>query len=420
MLSRCEVTGCLPVPALKEDDVVTILNSRRGSRVFVLIAILILALNLRTAPASLGVLLSALRDDFAFSTTVGGVLATLPLLCFAVFGSSAIRIVSGLGLHRTTLVSLIVMIVGLVLRAFAQDTTTLIVASVIALGGAAIGNVLLPPLVKFHFPRHVTMISSLYTSGILIGATLGSVATVPVADTYGSWHAGFLLWAATAVFAIIPWLFLLGHDSKAELEAGTHSTHNLVESAHSPLAWAMALFFSLQSAQAYVAFGWMPEIYTDAGLSETSAANMLGIMAAMGIPVSLALSFLLRTVGSTALVWAFGVLQMTGWIGLLYRAESVPWLWAIILGLGGGAFPWVLTMIGLKSRTVDGAGALSGFVQGTGYMLAAAGPLGVGILHELSGGWEVPLLVTASLSIPLVATGLFALRSVSFEDQLRH
>lgn len=398
---------------------VTLLNSRRSSRALVLLAILVLALNLRTAPASLGVLLSVLRDDLAFSPTVGGVLTTLPLLCFAVFGSGAIRIVSGLGLHRTTLASLVVMIVGLVLRASAQGTATLIVASVIALSGAAIGNVLLPPLVKLHFPRHVTLISSLYTSGILIGATLGSVATVPVADAYGSWHAGFLLWAATAVFAIIPWLFLLGHDTKVELEAGAHSTHNFVESARSPLAWVMALFFALQSAQAYVAFGWMPEIYTDAGLSETSAANMLGIAAAMGIPVSLGMSLLLRTVGSTALIWAFGVLQLTGWIGLLYGAESAPWLWAIILGLGGGAFPWVMTMIGIKSRTVDGAGALSGFVQGIGYILAAAGPLGVGILHALSGGWEVPLLVLASLSIPLVATGLFVIRSSSFEDQLR-
>ncbi|HZK36508.1 MAG TPA: MFS transporter, partial [Aeromicrobium sp.] len=164
---------------------VILLNSRRSSRALVLLAILVLALNLRTAPASLGVLLSVLRDDLAFSPSVGGVLTTLPLLCFAVFGGGAIRIVSGLGLHRTTLASLVVMIIGLVLRASAQGTATLIVASVIALSGAAIGNVLLPPLVKFHFPRHVTLISSLYTSGILIGATLGSVATVPVADAYG-------------------------------------------------------------------------------------------------------------------------------------------------------------------------------------------------------------------------------------------
>ncbi len=396
------------------------IDSRRAPRVFVLGAILILALNLRTAPASLGVLLSVLRADFGFSATVGGILTTLPLVCFAIFGSSAVRIVSTLGLHRTTLASLAVMIAGLIMRTFVGGATTLIIASVITLSGAAIGNVLLPPLVKLHFPGRVGLISSLYTTGILVGATLGSIATVPAADAYGSWRGGFGLWAITAIIAIIPWLFLLGHDTKSEIGAGTKSRYNLAGSARSPLAWAMAIFFSLQSAQAYVGFGWMPEIYTDAGLSETSAANMLGIAAAMGIPVSLSMSFLLRVVGSKLLVVSFGVLQLVGWLGLMHSAATLPWLWALIVGLGGGAFPWVLTMIGLKSRTVDGAGALSGFVQSVGYIIAAAGPLGVGALHDLTGAWDVPLMVMAALSVPLVASGLYVVASGWFEDQLRH
>ncbi len=396
------------------------IDSRRAPRIFVLGAILILALNLRTAPSSLGVLLSVLRADFGFSATVGGILTTLPLVCFAVFGSSAVRIVSTLGLHRTTLASLAVMIAGLIMRTFVGGTTTLVISSVIALSGAAIGNVLLPPLVKLHFPGRVGLISSLYTTGILVGATLGSIATVPAADAYGSWRGGFGLWAITAIIAIIPWLFLLGHDSKSEIDAGIKSRHSLAESARSPLAWSMAIFFSLQSAQAYVGFGWMPQIYTDAGLSETSAANMLGIAAAMGIPVSLGMSFLLRTLGSKLLVVSFGVLQLVGWLGLMHSPATVPWAWAIIVGLGGGAVPWVLTMSGLKSRTVDGAGALSGFVQSVGYIIAAAGPLGVGALHDLTGAWDVPLILMAALSVPLVASGLHVVASGWFEDQLRH
>lgn len=393
-------------------------DSRRAPKFFVLAAILVLALNLRTAPSSLGVVLSVLREDFGFSTTVGGILTTLPLLTFAVFGSSAVRLVATLGLHRTTLVSIAVMVTGLFLRTVATGEISLIVSSVIALSGAAIGNVLLPPLVKLHFPRRVSVISSLYTTGILVGATLGSIATVPASEAYGSWHGGFLLWAITALIAVIPWLFLLGHDVKAGVAAGTGSRPNLAATARSPLAWAMALFFSLQSAQAYVSFGWMPEIFTDAGLSEAASANMLGVAASMGIPVSLGMSYLLRTVGSVPLIVAFGVLQMFGWVGLMLGPATAPWLWAIIIGLGGGAFPWVLTMIGLKSRTVAGAGALSGFVQSVGYIIAAAGPLGVGALHDVTGGWDVPLMVMAALSVPLVGSGLYVVRSGWFEDQL--
>lgn len=390
----------------------------RGQRLYVLAAILILALNLRTAPASLGVLLTVLRDDFGFSTTVGGVLTTLPLLCFAIFGSSAIRVVSVIGLHRTTLGSLVVMVIGLILRAYAPGTAILIVSSVIALSGAAIGNVLLPPLVKLHFPGRVGLVSSIYTTGILIGATLGSIASVPVADGFGSWRAGFGLWAATGVLAIIPWLFLLGHDTTHVPGEDRRTVYHFSDSVRIRLAWAMGIFFALQSAQAYVAFGWMPEILVEYGLSESSAANMLGIAAAMGIPVSLSMSFLLRTVGSRVLIWTFGTLQMVGWLGLQYATDVAPWMWAIVLGLGGGAFPWVLTMIGLKSRTVAGAGALSGFTQTVGYLLAAAGPFGVGVMHDLTGNWEAPLLVMASLSVPLVAMGLFIVRAPHFEAGL--
>ena len=100
--------------------------SVRGLPLFVLAAIIILALNLRTAPASLGVLLSVLRADFGFTTSVGGVLTTLPLVCFALFGSSAIRVVSVVGLHRTTLASMVVMVIGLVLRAYAQHRKSVV------------------------------------------------------------------------------------------------------------------------------------------------------------------------------------------------------------------------------------------------------------------------------------------------------
>lgn len=385
---------------------------------FVLGAILILALNLRTTPASLGVVLTILRDDFGFSTTVGGILATLPLVCFSLFGSNAMRVVSSLGLHRTTLVSLGVMTAGLLLRAIAGDTGALIISSIIALAGAAIGNVLLPPLVKLHFPERVGLISSLYTTGILVGATLGAAATVPVSDAFGSWRAGFGLWAICALVAIVPWLFLVRHDIRADASE-TRPEHSFRISARSPLAWAMVVFFALQSAQAYVAFGWMSEIFVDAGLSEISAANMVAIAASMGIPVSLSMSTLLRTIGSRNLIWAFGVLQFAGWMAILVSPASLPWLWAIILGLGGGAFPWVLAMIGLKTLTVDGAGALSAFVQGCGYLIAAIGPLGVGILHDVTGSWSVPLIAMASLSVPLVATGLYVARAGWFEETLR-
>jgi len=393
-------------------------RTARG-RLFVLASIILLALSLRSVPASAGVLLSVLRDEFGFSTAVGGVLTTLPVLCFAVFGVTAARLMVVLGVHRTAVFALVLIAAGLVMRGYAGSTIFLLIGSTIALSGAAIGNVMLPPLAKLHFPRRVTTVSALSTAGIVGGATLASVISVPVADATGDWRDGLLIWAWLAIAVMIPWLFLLRGDSRdsAALRRG-QSTLGIRHAVRSPLAWAMAVFFGVQSAQAYTTFGWMPEIYADAGLSPTAAANMLGICAVMGVPVALAIPVTLKRFGSKGLIWIFGVLQIGGWIGLMSVPSTLPWLWAALIGLGGGAFPWVMSMIALKVRTVDGAAALSGFVQSVGYLIAAAGPLGVGILHEVTGGWTVPLLSMSLLSIPLVATGLYTIRARRFEDQL--
>jgi len=408
------------VPTVHEDGpVITGIDRSKAGRLFVLVAIILLALSLRSVPASAGVLLAVLREEFGFSTAVGGVLTTLPVLCFAVFGVTAARLMVVLGVHRTAVFALALMAGGLVMRGYAGSTSVLLIGSTIALSGAAISNVMLPPLAKLHFPRQVAAVSAVSTAGIIGGATLASVISVPVAEATGNWRDGLLIWAWLAIAVMVPWLFLLRGDSVHSAVARRgKSTLGIGQAVRSPLAWAMAVFFGVQSAQAYTTFGWMPEIYADAGLSPTSAANMLGICAVMGVPVALAIPVTLRRFGGKALIWIFGVLQIGGWIGLMAVPSTLPWLWAALIGLGGGAFPWVMTMIGIKVRSVEGAAALSGFVQSVGYLIAASGPLGVGILHDVTGSWTVPLIGMSLLSIPLVTTGLYAIRAKHFEDQL--
>ncbi|MET0928333.1 MAG: MFS transporter [Aeromicrobium sp.] len=388
-----------------------------GGRWLVGIAIILLAANLRIAVGSIGVVLGSVRDDLAMSATVGGVLTTLPVICFAVVGVGSAGAVRRLGLHRSAVLVLAMIAVGLVSRSVVHDRVVFLLCSVIALAGAAVGNVILPPLVKAHFPDRISLVSSLYGAALMGGASIASVTTVPLSDALGGWREGLAAWGVLAALALVPWLLMLRRDVHTAPVA--HDRLPLRVVARSPVVWAMLLVFAAQSAGAYAQFGWFAEILTDAGVSSSYAGVLLGLLSGVGIPLTLALPWLIGRVGDRPyLPWAFATVTAAGWLGLLVSPASVPWLWALLLGLGGGAFTWTLTMIARRTRTTAGTATLSVTTQGFGYLLAGLGPFGVGALHDVSGSWTVPLICLIVLSGFIAVFGTIVARPVMLEDTL--
>jgi CP family cyanate transporter-like MFS transporter len=388
-----------------------------GGRLLVGAAIILLALNLRVAVGSLGVVLGSVRDDLGMSTAVGGIVTTVPVVCFAVFGVGAHGVVKKLGLHRTAALLLAMLAAGLVLRSVAGSTPVFLACTTLALAGAAMGNIILPPLVKVHFPDRIALMSALYGAALMGGATLGSIATVPLSDALGGWRQGLGLWAGLAVLALLPWLAFLGHDIRTDPTGEERLP--MREIVRSPLAWAMVVLFGAQSAGAYAQFGWFPEILTDAGLSDARAGAMLGLLSGIGIPLTLSLPWLMRLVGDRpVLPLVFSAVTIAGWLGVLLAPTTATWLWAILLGIGGAAFTWTLTMIGKRTRTAAGTTALSVFTQGPGYLLAGIGPLGAGILHDATGSWTATLVALMGLAVVIAVAGWFVARPVVLEDTL--
>ena len=156
--------------------------------------------------------------------------------------------------------------------------------SMLALSGMAVANVLLPSLVKLHFPDRVGTVTALYTGAMAAGLTAALMLTVPIADGGGGWRTGLGAWAVPAVLAAIPWIWLAGHDRR--LAAEPHDVR-LLDVARTRIGWAMVLFFGLQSMQAYTIFGWFAQLWRDAGYSPTAAGILVGIVAATSIPLSL-------------------------------------------------------------------------------------------------------------------------------------
>lgn len=388
----------------------------RWERVLVVVGIVLLAVNLRPAATSLGTLLDQAQQELAISASVAGVLTTLPVLCFAAFGPVATALGRHWGLHRTTLLSLTLVVAGLVLRAVTGSSLVFLLASALALAGMASGNVLLPPLVKRHFPHRVGVLTGVYSTALMTGAALPAWVAVPVSEATGSWRYGLLIWGLLAAVAVVPWVGLLRHDVRERVSVARYSMRDVVRTR---LAWQMALFFGIQSSFAYTQFGWLPTIYTDAGLAPAEAATMLGLLTGVGIPLAVLLpAYAARQADQRLTITALGGCALLGFAGLLTAPTALPWLWALLLGIGGSAFPWCLTMMGLRAHSEDGTAVLSGFVQSVGYVIAAMGPLGTGLLYGATGSWTPPLLALTVLTVPLVMLGLTFARPRYVEDEM--
>ncbi|MEU9434578.1 MFS transporter [Streptomyces sp. NPDC048252] len=409
-----------------------------GTRLLV-VGIVLAALNLRPAITSLGALLEEVRDGLGMSGSVAGLLTSVPPLCFAVFGVMAPRLARRFGPGAVVCAGMVAITAGLLLRPYAGGTAGFLAASALALMGIAVSNVLMPVIVKRHFPDRVGTMTGLYSMALALGTSAAAAITVPMTEALGgSWQTGLALWAGLAAAAVLPWLALARDRGTAP--GGTRAEGERQErgprpapQAHArvpqpsaaPLritrsrtAWALAVFFGLQATAAYITMGWMPQIFRDAGVPASTAGLLLAVTMAMGVP----LAFVIPRVATRLphqgpIVLALGGCGLVGYAGLYLAPAGGAWVWALLLGIANCAFPLALTMVGMRARTGAGVAQLSAFAQSTGYLISIPGPLLVGVLYQHSGGWGLPLALMAALMVPQTVVGVLAGRDRTVEEE---
>ena len=383
-----------------------------------LIALLALAFNLRPVAVSVGPVLAEISGDIGLSGSLAGLLTSLPTICFAVFGALAPAVARRFGDHMAIGIALVLLIVGQVGRLMVDGPASFLLLSMVALSGMALANVLMPSLVRRHYPGRIGMATALYSLTMTIGVTLASATTVPLANALGGWRAAFAAWVVAAAAALLCWLPLLGQREPVRSHELARVT--LGQIARTRLGWALAVFFGIQSSQAYSIFGWLPSVYRSAGLDEVQAGLMLGIATGVGIiPAFLIPAYVARTKNPSVLFVSLMVFLVAGYLGLMLAPTSAPWLWAVFLALGTASFPLLLALFGTRARTPVATAALSGFAQSVGYVIATLGPLWFGILHARTDSWTPSIVLQLVLVVPMLIAGLYACRPLLVEDQLR-
>jgi MFS transporter, CP family, cyanate transporter len=392
-------------------------GSSRLRSLLVLAALVLLAANLRPALTSVAPLIGEIRAGTGVSNGVAGLLTTLPLLAFALLSPVAPRLARAIGMRRVLLLSLLALAAGILARS--SGTLAALFLGTALLGAAiAVGNVLLPSIVKREFPERVGLMTSVYSTALGISAALAAGVSAPVAQLVG-WRAALALWAIPAFVAAVAWLPGPGSGRTGSAPDGNH--RGVGGLWRSGLAWQVTLFMGLQSLAYYVALTWLPEILIDEGLSVARAGWMLGLSQAVAI-VTMFLTPMLagRRPSQYAAVVAAVALSAAGLLGLLVAATTATALWVILLGLGQGAFfSLALAFFALRAPDSEHAAALSGMAQSVGYLLAASGPALFGVLRDATNAWEVPLVLLLAVMVCLLISGLGAARDAHVGSSAR-
>ncbi|MTD15690.1 MFS transporter [Nakamurella sp. YIM 132087] len=394
-------------------------GARRIPLGLMLVAVIALALNLRLSVNSVGAVLPLIRSDLGLDGLAGGALNALPPVVFAFAGIVTPWVAGRIGAHRLVLVAIVASLAGQLFRVLVPGATALFAGTGVSLIGLAAGNVLMPGLIRRHFPEHITTVTAVYVTTLSLGATIGSGVTIPLQNGLGGdWRTGLLVWALVAVTALVPWLLVVLRSRGSE-RAGRGAAVPLRALLRTGLGWAMAGFFALQTVQIYIALGWLGQVLLDAGVPPVTMGALLAIPPALSIALSLAVPLLLRTQSRIRpVMMVFGICYAGGYLGMLLAPADAAWLWMLLVGIGGGTFALGLTMVPLRARTPDGTVALSAFTQCLGYLLGAIGPLVFGALHDLTGDWTVPLVVAIVSLVPMVLVGVRLTRDRAIEDEI--
>ena len=378
------------------------------SLTLLIVAAAAVSLNLRPIATSVGPVLEEIQSGLGVSAAVAGVLTALPGLVFGLAGLTAVGVARRFGLVGTVCGGLLLVGLAALVRSMTDSVALFLLLTALALAGMGLGNVLVPAVIKRYSGRRTATVTTVYTVGLGVGSALPMFATAPLTSlgTDGTgWRYALGTWAIVALLAAAIWAVVLMRVRGRDLGVGERATGLPIH--RSRTAVALCAFFGLQSMNAYVQFGWLAQIYRDAGVSAATAALLVGTMSLFGIPGGLLMpQIAARSRRISVWTTVLGLCMLGGWLGLLLAPASGMIAWVLLLGIGQFTFPLALALIVTRSGAPETTARLSGFAQPVGYLLAAAGPLVVGLLRDATGSWTAPLAMLMASAGLLMGAGL--------------
>ena len=380
--------------------------SKTQHRLSLFVAILALAFVLRGPLTGVGPLLQNIQTQLLISSTLAGMLTTVPLLTFGLFSIFIPRLAARLGSEQMVFFALWILTLGLVLRC-GSGLFLLLTGTALLSCAIAVGNVLIPSMVKQYFPFKMGLVTALYALVMNMGGAAGSALSAPLAHSnLWGWRGALVIWVLPALVAMVIW-WLPFKAANAVPKAAVRARQVKIHLWRNPLAWQVTLFMGFQSFLFYSTVSWLPQIVAKAGVSATEAGGWLGLMQLVMIPTNLLIPIYAARLKQQHWIGSMcGVALILSVLLLMSPWRSCYFPAVLLLGLGiSGAFCLSMMFFSLRSSSVTEGVLLSGMAQTCGYLFAAVGPVLMGALHDMMHSWFPALCLMFIAAVVITVSG---------------
>lgn len=379
-----------------------------------LLGILLVAANLRPSITAVGPVLDDIRTSLQLSSGVASILVSIPLVAFAVFSPVAPWISRRLGLEGALGAAMGLLAIAIVTRSLPW-TPALWIGTALLGAAIAVMNVVLPSLVKRDYPDRVGQLTGVYAAVLSAVAAIAAGISVPIAGlAHEGWRWSLGIWAGLALIGVAVLAPQLRRRPRVGLETIAPDVPETPGRSpwRSAIGWQVTLFMGVQSAVYFILITWLPSIEQSTGVSAETAGFHQLLLNTAGIVGSLLTAAVIHRRADDQRLIAAVIATLIG-LGLVgeLAVPSLSTAWVCVIGLGtGGSIGLALSLFALRAATQRQATELSGMAQSIGYLMAAAGPIAIGVLHDATGSWNVALVVILVLVVAQLLVSVLAAR----------
>ncbi|PES32144.1 MFS transporter [Priestia megaterium] len=356
-----------------------------------LFALILAAFNLRPGLTSVSPVLHGITKDLGMSSTLASLLTSIPLLCFGFCSLFAGRLANRYQPEKMITFAITCIGIATFLRAFTNSSIYLLITALLIGAGIGVVSPLLSGFIKSHFPDKAASMISIYSTSMVVGASISIGLTTPLQHWFNhSWKNGLAFWSILALLAVPLWLMVM-KQSRIPVSNFSQKTK-----ASLPLknkkAWLLTSFVGIVTLLFYCFAAWLPAIVEEKGWTP-AFGGLVGTIAMIAqLPATLLLPSLLKVLPSRRFWITTFTLSIIISLSLLCFTNVTPIVSSICLGVGAGGLVSLslLLPLDMASSPLE-ASTWSAMTQAIGYMIGAVGPFIIGFLHDYLGSF-VPTL----------------------------